>query len=319
MAGCRKGRGLVGSDPLSPGHVGNQDAVAEGLTRSFRVSRQCSRLLNSAEGGEDAGTFKKWLPRPLLVSDFRSRRGSDSHFLQDTADHSDFRIVMWVAGESRKAVEFVLHRPKSVAVTSHRGPAPPVQPARIHVERHDGYSNDDADEADPFGIEPCDPLGPCREVVGHTGDADQPNDCGNHRANRPCRWQHSLPPRITFLCHADTVSALPACVTDPTGRAAPCSGDYGSGGPLVARASRSGSWPRGPSRGLARGSRPVPQGRAGLPKGAAGCGAARIADRHRARGAGDQGAPPERNPHSVPDPRPRAWRGRIRSDDTAVR
>ena len=105
---------------------------------------------------------------------------------------------------------------------------------------------------------------------------------------------------------------------------------------FVARAGRGSPGPGRASRGLARGSRPAPQrragrtgqgtrrqrpahragGKGGLPKGAAGRGAARTADRCRAGGAGDEGARPEHNPHSppaAPAPRPRAWRGRVRA------
>ena len=78
--------------------------------------------------------------------------------------------------------------------------------------------------------------------------------------------------------------------------------------------------------GAVRGHRQRPADRAagarGLPKRAAGLGAARTADPagprrqgHRAGGAGDEGAGAlsEHHPHSAPAPRPLAWRGRVRA------
>ncbi|WP_420636238.1 hypothetical protein [Candidatus Palauibacter sp.] len=78
--------------------------------------------------------------------------------------------------------------------------------------------------------------------------------------------------------------------------------------------------------GAVRGHRQRPADRAagarGLPKRAAGLGAARTADPagprrqgRRAGGAGDEaaGALSEHHPHSAPAPRPLAWRGRVRA------
>ena len=124
-----------------------------------------------------------------------------------------------------------------------------------------------------------------------------------------------------IVAHDDTrhshVHAIANGVDPETGKAATLATASSScrAGPGAPNGNRAGSGAKSGSRTTQR-PRDRAQGEGDLPKGSAGRGEARTADRHRAGVAGGQRARTERNPcfyPAAPAPRPRAWRRRVRA------